>query len=481
MSNLLEFKEAIGKINTENNDDIALLGAAIGTIADFAGAAGAVVSVIGFIGSLFGLGGGGDQTQAELDKILSTIDAEFKQLNLNTQAEDLKNQLASINSYAVTRAVSIAENLESDLTVDPPLSSGDKSSRLEDCLTAVNSLSPVAVAGGLNQVWQVVHDYQVYFAPTHPWLYEDGGLPSADFPFTYEGLTFRNTFDPGADPNGLVFNYVYILPAYLRTILIYLAVGTGFYPNFGRDDQDHAAQLRKIADDLLSAHDTIKGGIVSVTAPSKDDVIIFTWITELDTHRSLDETIQPEGDQYEGTSLWKLATYPPCPPGECYYEKAPPTDYTQPYGAVNLYSGYSSVGSYPGPGLPPGHYSPFFPPVHVGPNAWPPPDWYLGFYGKYLLRTLARNKDVYRGIGLSKVRKTINRLRSLVGDPLLVGSSFGDWSLREVFSVLGYPANHLIAARTARNLVGFLANAAPTSALAIPISLRQMLEGPPPG
>jgi hypothetical protein len=45
---------------------------------------------------------------------------------------------------------------------------------------------------------------------------------------------------------------------------------------------------------------------------------------------------------------------------------------------------------------------------------------------------------------------------------------------------LGYPTNHLIAGQTVRNLAEFLKNSPPTL-VSTPTSLRQMLEGLPPG
>jgi hypothetical protein len=500
VSNLTDFLFAEGWITNIQTSAAAKIGGAIGTLSDIAGVLGGLSSVWSTYQLLEQwFGGGVDQTQVLLQDILTTVENVYKllnQINRDMQLKDFQDWTGMINNTLVDTAVSIAENLQSDLTASPPLSSGDKSSRLEACLAAVNSLSYAAAAGGVNQLWLVHHDYQIYFAPTNPWLYEGGGLPNTGsnpaFPFTYYQrlITFvstpqnASTFDPepGAGPGSSVFNYIYILPAYLRTIFFYLAVGVGFYPNFGQDAPDHADQLRAIADDLLSVHDTIKGGIVSIVAPSLDDVIPYYAATDITQDPPWDypavgvAALNPISTIYPGESLWEQATVTIQTAVDNPYATAPPTDYIQPYGAVNLYSGYSSVGSYPpgvfytslrqtlnawvnpdpsgtwslrkvlnylnslgypanvhtvrdltrnrgvaypsNLGLPAG-YTGSFPPPHAGPGAWPSQDWYLGFYGKYLLRTLARNKDVYSEVGLSVVWQTINRLYSLVGDPPL--------------------------------------------------------------
>jgi hypothetical protein len=468
----------LGIVNDKNREAIKAMDDAIELALGFASGIGAITSAIKLAESLFGLGGP-DPTQAMLQDILNKLES----IDLGIKAEDLKVELSFIDQNAsFTKAASIAANLSKDLKV--ALTDGDKSSRFEDCLAAVISLSPRDELGNMNQVWRVVHGYQIYFAPTNPWLYDGGGLPSVDFPFTYEGIMFANTpltgnrFDPGADSTGLVFNYIFILPAYLLTVKWYLAVGVSFYPNFGQDDPGHATQVRQIADDLLWVHDIIKSGIVSIAAPSKNDLIPFTA-------QPLNYEIEPAGEGYTGHSYWEVATVLPSPSPLEHVDPfvlAPETDYAQPYGAVNLYSGYSSVGSYLGLGLPP-DYLGNFPPPHDGPNVWPPPDWYLGFYSKYLLRTLKRNKDVYRQIGLPEVRQTINRLKTRVGDAPLVEPSFADWSLREVFNVLGYPNNHLLtgtppllAPLSVSNLANFLKNSPPTLA-STPTSLRDMLDG----
>ncbi len=465
MSNLSDLKDAIDKISNGNDEGIALIGSSIGTIADLAGGVGAVISVVQLASALLG-SGGDDQTQAMLNDILATIKAEYQKLHKEVQGLIDKFESASVNNTLVVTAVAIGQNLASDVAAN--LSSDGKSSRLEACLAAVNSLALTASAGGLNQVWQVVQEDQLYFVPTNPWVYDDGGLPSADFPFTYENLAFQRTFIPDAGPDGLVFNYTYVLPAYLRTIMIYLAVGVAFYPNFGHDHPDHTAQLRHIAEDLLGAHDLIKGGIVSIAAPSKDDVIPYGWFQDDTGGWTADIALGPV---YR--SSWEVATIESG--GDYNREYVPPTDYIRPYGAINLFSGYSSVGSYSDPGLPDGAPN-HFPPDHIGPDAWPPSDWYLGFYGKYLLYTLKRNKDVYRETALSQVRQIINHLRVLAGDPVLTGPVFADWSLREVFDVLGYPNNHLLTGKSVRSLAQFLQSSPPASE-ALPISLRQMLGG----
>jgi hypothetical protein len=84
--------------------------------------------------------------------------------------------------------------------------------------------------------------------------------PGPGQPFTYKGLTFVYFSVPVADANGLVFNYTYILPLYLRAIMILLTVGGVLDPKF---TQSYSEQLQSFADFLLVKHDKIwKEGIV---------------------------------------------------------------------------------------------------------------------------------------------------------------------------------------------------------------------------
>jgi hypothetical protein len=527
-NNLSAFLQAAGATGAANSSAVNVIGAGIGTVADFVGGVGAVISAVELAEKL---ALGNDNARTALQEIIDAMYTGFHELNLDLRAEDLKRQWDLID-LLFADAEAAFDSLKSDLTASPPVDSGYKSLQIQKCL------APVLVFEGLvwgepADQWQFIHDFQVYFSPTYPWYYEGGGLPSSLFPFSYGGQTFAvnfrdpNTFDPGADANGLTFNYIYILPSYLRAIMLFLAVGAAFRPDFTRVYEHN---LRNSAKFLLMIHDQIRDGILAISAPAEDDILPYTFscngpdqsgayhivpsltpasLTPAGCDPIFDSTCMGTG--YLGPSSWEVATvapgepnaWPPpfpqiiYPPGAgfseyvCLYTPPYPTDFTRPFGAVNIYSGYGSVASYPDPlpDLPPGPVG-GFPPSHGGPSAFPPPDWCLGFYGKYLLRTVKRIKDVYRGVGLPDVVNTVNRLRALVGDPPMPEPGFASWSLREVYSLLGGYQNHLIADPTflsphltAWNIVSFLNRAPPIppspppSIIPTPVSLRQLLEG----
>jgi hypothetical protein len=150
-----------------------------------------------------------------------------------------------------------------------------------------------------------------------------------------------------------------------------------------------------------------------------------------------------------------------------------------PCGAVNLYSGFFAIRAYPTLDIPSG----VFP--HVGSTATSPPDADTDFFirpvSKLLLRSLARSKDVYAGMGLRNVWATINRLNGLVGDAPMP-QPFGDLSLREIFDVLGFPRNPFFKSPLSiGKLALYLAGSTPFFPIPTrPFSLRQLVDAFPP-
>jgi hypothetical protein len=478
MSNTTELINAINKAGTEDGDAVHFVGAAVGAVADYAGFVGAIIGAINFLESLLVQD---DQSKVALVDVLNSIRDDLKAESLLQRLRDLDSVIAPAEGvFAQLKATLNAIN------AGKPPSEDEILDQIRTCLTAVISLGP---AVGQQDKWTAVYNDQVYFPLPKPenWAYEGGGIPSAVFPrtpsnpgpgqpFTYKGLTFMYFCVPTADGNGLVFNYTYILPLFLRALMIFLAVGALLDPKF---TENYSEQLRSIADFLLTQHDKIqKEGIVNLWPPNADDAIV-------PLNKDVALTDQLQSGLFIDTR-WDGATSPsPVPDSIFGWTGSPPLfpnyplgpDFRQSYGAVSLFSGYSSAGAYPPLDIPPDLKNNPYP----GVIQRPADDWFLGFFSKYLLRTLKRSKDVYRGIGLPAVRKTINRLRSLVGEAPLPGPSFGDWSLREAFTVLGYPENHLIAPPlslaplTVGNLATFIANSAPTLS-SRPTSLRAMLD-----
>ena len=86
------------------------------------------------------------------------------------------------------------------------------------------------------------------------------------------------------------------------------------------------------------------------------------------------------------------------------------------YGAVELFSGCSSMGLY-----------------KITTEEIKAMDGDAVF-NKFQLRLLKRAKEVYIGVGLLNVWKIINDLKRIVGDAPLPRPNFADWSVRNILS-----------------------------------------------
>lgn len=279
-------------------------------------------------------------------------------------------------------------------------------------------------------------------------------------PYTCAGLRFVWQYTP--QQTLVAFNPMIILPAFLGVIGYFLNIGVTLRPTKFARTPEWANIIR---DDcitpLMTYHEKIlngennDGGIVYVAAPSAGDLVNYLQTGGIGREVPINR---------EGSWRWDTLS------GDFFYGVYDTFlsngEFPRPYGAVDVYTGYSSIGSYP--------------PVE-GVMEMEEGE-YTRFFAKYLLRCLARGKEVYRGIGLPAVWRTINKLKAMVGDPLL-GPSFGDWSLKEVYNLLGQVVEgpQLIPSLSVKDLAVFLQNTTPTFSFGSgPISLRQMLEGLPP-
>lgn len=461
MSNL---SELITNVNEADHTALNIFGAAIGTIADFSGGIGLAQTAIQLISNLVSP----DRTQQLLQEILSKIDAGFAKLGLHLKGENILARLRSLHSITDP-----ADGVYTELSfnINGNVSNDFKHGEIEKCVTALQGLMHPEL-----EQWKVVHDDQVFYSPEATIHYGGGGASNSVFTFTpttpgsveCEGMIFTSNFDPGADTDNLVFNYTYILPAFMRLIMIFLAVCAAFDPNYTNLD-NQGRFIRQLAIFLLAIHDKIKAGIVHIDAPDASSMI--------------DPDLDPPFgvvDQNNGFVIQNLSHF--------FVHTRWTSGYVipvtpQPYGAVNLFSGHASTGSYPLLEVPPGTFTLVDGFMHRS----LPDDFLVPPVSKYLLRTLARSKAVYREIGLPAVRNTINRLRSLVGDPLLDGVSYGDWSVLEVLKVLGHPQNMFINSPenpsftlSVGDLARYLSNSNPSFDASRPISLRKMLEELPP-
>jgi hypothetical protein len=171
---------------------------------------------------------------------------------------------------------------------------------------------------------------------------------------------------PPAPPDDQVFSYLYVLPYYLKALFIFVAVGKAFFANFGNTVQHQ--QVVTFTNFLTTVHDMIAGGI---------------------------------------TKLFSGFPGKPLEPG---------TSTLFEYGAVEKFSGFSSIKSSEWP-------------IHI---LTPVPT-----VQKLQVRALREMKTVYAGVGLPGVWAAINSLNRLTGQNPLPPHAYARWSFRQALSVSG--------------------------------------------
>jgi hypothetical protein len=350
------------------------------------------------IGFVENLAGNVDDTTEKLNEILKALNQGFDELGAHLRAEDVLDRQRDLD-LVVKDARGVFAVLKSDVQADPPLSPETRRAKIETCITALVTL-------GQEDKWNAVKVDQAYF----------------DEPFT--GL-----MSPPADANGLAFNHLYILPLYLQFALILLGVGEAFNPtSFAREFSDN---LRNFADILESKHNKIVNeGIVPIRRPVASDL----FAEGVDTSQDPPRQILTEGG-------WGSSG--------------------RHYGAVDIFSGFSSIGVYP--------------PLDI-PGEPVPQEYFTRFFAKLEIRIQQKIKEVYTGIGLSQVHAAINRLRVLAGN-ISPSQNFADWSVREVIVGLGFPNNPLFGPTMGvLELARFLSDSSPTQDIRA-TSLRQLLSG----
>ena len=474
MSNLSEF---ITDINETDHTGINVFGAAIGTVADFSSGIGLIVDA----SQLLNMITSPDHTAELLQDIRNELRQGFAKLGLQLKGDEILREWDNLD--AITRD---AEGIYLTLnaTVNSHVGGDEVVRQIATCATAINGLS-FTVHG---EQWLVSHADQVYFSlpgDASDVVYKPGGASSAVFTFipgsadatntpqlsdafSCQGMTFTSTFDPGGDDKDHVFSYTYTLPAYMKLVMIFLATAATLDPDYTKPEK-YADVIRLAAKDLAALELKIRSGIVNVAAPDADSMIIPFPFNRLEFPGvDIGYNDQRASGRYNNT-WWFFG----------WGSGSLITDLSMPYGAVNLYSGFHSIKGYPVLDIPVG----VFPQASSTDTAPPAPtsDFFIRPVSKYLVRSLARSKDVYVGIGLRIVWGVINRLNSLVGDPP-PPPCFGDWSLREIFGVLGFPRNPFFKAPlTIGQLAMYLAGSTPFFPVPPrPFSLRQLIDGLPP-
>jgi hypothetical protein len=365
------------------------------------------------------------------------------------------------------------------------------------------------------------------FKPQNPWTYNgtsnmfnqrvmsslgpNGYLPDDLNPYTDTGTTmpqfdlsdfnFTNDFSPtnvagvGA---GNAVNPTWVLQQTMAAVYYYLLICGAVLQNFPNDGSTipDFVGTYDFAGNLLWYHDQIRAGIVNIPPPFPWDLVPFDANGLIPSSADGGVSAWSVPCALNGTSTGNVAIFY----GNDTAANAPASDWSRPFGALCNYTGYvanyggnqPSVDNYPDyvyptpgqPGIPP-------PTAQLSEDvgtfpASAPPQWYIGFYSKYLVATLWRTKLVYLGLGLADMWHTINNLYAMCGQAPQPGPCFGDWSLRAVFKMLGsanlasfplpaQPESNYLPKFTVRGFLQFMNGAAPTPQARV-TSLRAALQ-----
>jgi hypothetical protein len=211
----------------------------------------------------------------------------------------------------------------------------------------------------------------------------------------YYADSWSGRLAPQADTDGLVFNYTYTLPQFLRSIYFLLTTIAALEPN---SLHLYANVLTRCLTRLQSVHQTIvSSGIIAARIPSMDEVGVIDG-----------DFIPPF------TTNWILNDGTPNP---TYF----------PYGAVDRYSGANNMGSYIGD---------HFPYWGADLTTWwaPTAENFLTLLSFW---TVGKMKSLYVELGMPAVWQAINQLLQLTGQPLQSTPPYSAWSFAEVTSLLG--------------------------------------------
>jgi hypothetical protein len=481
MSNLSDFLTAVGLMTGDGSEYVEAAGAAIGLLADASGSIPLLVDIItGKEGS------SSDDLRNQLTVFFQLVISQLNQLKETLTAGQIQqlqqNAAASLNAAETWVGQIPADAASNNL----PLPQLVADQRQADCRRALLNLFN-------ESSWKLPQYDQQYFQPANRWLYSGWALyPGSTyyFPFFYHdnqadvySLRFVSSFAPDTH-DGFVFTYTLALQEALRALYDYLAVCSTSVPNFPRDGSSNYDLVNEQGENfvgkLLAYHDKIVEGIVNLIPPGVDETLPCRLIG--------DDRLVIAADAASAPSRWQVATvnWTDWPRYMRNTLAAPPSEYARPFGALCIYTGYVANYNSSDPAAPPtvDNYPTYKLPARYDGSAWPGvPDaqpWYIGFYGKYLLRSLRRKKDVYRGLGLPAIWDLINRVRTIYGMPPVrrgdYASNFRDWSVREVFKLLGAgQGNPQLTQTSLRALSQFVKDAAPEMAQA-PTSLRLMLE-----
>jgi hypothetical protein len=415
--NIKELTSAVGALlkdlGAQNTAAIDLVGGVAGLIVGAStlgpvGIAAAVGGILGNIISILSPSG----SQASLGQVSKQL-AQLVQAESAKADEDRRTNIQN----DLGNAVSVAGSLQ-DLKNHPPQTHDDVRAQLQLVLGSMAQLAPPDVsgrgcqtAGNIGGLWTVPFNYLTKWT--------DADSPGAVV--TVFSAGFHKSFgptdifrgygeqDPPKDTSGQVFNYTYVLPAYLYTVSTFLSTGLLIDPTFQQDFSNNVATAVCL---LQSVHDfVLTKGMTKLSPGPLTLQNLEQWSHDFNQAAS---TAAEDGAVFFPLSLPRGVL----PEGtiESETERLP---FGIEYGVVERFSGFSSMGIYT-----------LEPPSTLHQN--------INYDGAFQIRLERRAKDVYRGTGLKKLQETIDNFNKMIGQPTSTGPSPGDWSFRR--DIVG-PAN----------------------------------------
>jgi hypothetical protein len=409
--------DLINNVFSTNNAAINVLSSVLGTAADLSGA-------IGLVNMVVGLFGGSDPTQAALQEILTTVQKDFAQLNAADKAERIIQRLQNLDNITGPAETQL-EQLQAHMPTD-----------IGQCLNAINelALNPDAISN-----WQGVFSDQLFWTDSGEYFQfpnlQGDDQRGVDWAADAMDAGYGQQTPPEVGEN-LVFSYLYVLPDFLRTLAIFIAVA-------GSDDpkwvSDYGPQvLQPVAGFLKNnVHDTIASGITQLSPGSWDGQSLWKAVGI----PPLAGPSTPSGKwPWQGVSaipavpqsinVFNLDIIPPIPTA---------IGANLEFGAVEKFSGYSSIGN----------YQIFF--GDTPDNSTDPAP-----FNKFQIRLLKRAHDVYIGVGLLQVWNVINTLNALVGAPPAPRHPFAGWSFRQLLQLSGLQPDPATNKFSLYSLAGFI-------------------------
>jgi hypothetical protein len=349
--------DLINDLDDKNASAVKIAGDLIGTFSSFSGAFSTLESIISH--------------DASMNDVLNEMRSDFTALTGQIAAEDKLQRMRAMDQV-IDPAIGVFEQLPAILATTPAVSQEYRLNQIQICEDAVISFT------NDEDKWLAVQ---------------------ADLTFYSDRWSGKLAPEPRSD--GLVFNYTYTLPQFLRAIYTFLTAIRALEPS---SLQQYQATLSGCLQRLESVHQTIvTSGIVGSRVPSWYEV------------GSYDPNYAEDASTLYSTD-W-LNYYEPFPNG--YW----------PYGAVEIYSGASTMSSY---------MEDYFNYFYVDLSYWGGGTSSLSLNFLYLLqfRIRAQQKALYIQLGMPAVRQVMSQLRQLTGQPPIADVPYEAWPMEEVASTL---------------------------------------------